>query len=73
MSIVVCVVIDWLLIHFPNSLNSLAAYVMGLTRLFMMVQLHDEHMKASCLQPISIGCTTRQYQDIGQSDTKMLF
>jgi hypothetical protein len=36
-----------------TSLDSPAAYVMGLTRLFLMAQLLDEHTKALCSQPVA--------------------
>jgi len=36
-----------------KNLDSPAAYVMGLTRLFQMAQLLDEHTKALCSQPVA--------------------
>ncbi|KIM84602.1 hypothetical protein PILCRDRAFT_389561 [Piloderma croceum F 1598] len=36
-----------------KNLDSPAAYVMGLTRLFSMAQLLDDHTKALCLQPVA--------------------
>jgi hypothetical protein len=44
-----CAVAKFLL----TSLDSPAAYVTGLTKLFSMAQLLDEHTKALCLQPIA--------------------
>lgn len=38
---------------FMVSLDSPAAYVTGLTRLFLMAQLLDDHTKALCSQPLA--------------------